>query len=120
MPLLDPPAASGGADLELVDLVLRLLEHLAAQRTPRGVSEVARELCISKPRAHRHLRALVQRGYARQDPRTDGYEIGVRVLALGESVRDRFDVAGAMRPVLGPLSEARASRSPPRRWSRGE
>ena len=106
MPLLDPPAASGGADLESVDLVLRLLEHLAAQRAPRGVSEVARELCISKPRAHRHLRALVQRGYARQDPRTDGYEIGVRVLALGESVRDRFDVAGAMRPVLGPLSEA--------------
>jgi len=103
--LRDPPAVTS-PDLESVDLVLRLLEHLAAQRGPRGVSEVARELCISKPRAHRHLRALVQRGYARQDPRTDGYEIGVRVLALGEAVRDRFDVASAVRPVMGPLSEA--------------
>ena len=103
--LLDaPPPAT--PDLESVDLVLRLLEHLAAYREPRGVSDVARGLGISKPRAHRHLRALVQRGYAWQDPRTDGYEIGVRVLALGEAVRDRFDVGAAIRPVMGPLREA--------------
>ena len=94
------------SDLESVDLILRLLEHLAAQRGPRGVTDVARELGISKPRAHRHLRALVQRGYARQDAATEGYEIGIRVLALGEAVRDRFDAAGAIRPVMGPLREA--------------
>jgi DNA-binding IclR family transcriptional regulator len=97
------PVAS---ELESVDLVLGLLEHLAASRGPRGVSEVARELGISKARAHRHLRALVQRGYARQDAATDGYEIGVKVLALGEAVRDRFDAAAAIRPEMGPLREA--------------
>jgi len=70
------------------------------------VTEVARELAISKPRAHRHLRALVQRGYARQDPSTERYEIGVKVLALGEAVRDRFDVAGAARPAMSLLREA--------------
>jgi DNA-binding IclR family transcriptional regulator len=104
--LLDPPVTAAPSDLESVDLILRLLEHLADAREPRGVSEVARELGISKPRAHRHLRALVQRGYARQDPRSDGYEIGVKVLALGEAVRDRFDVARAIRPVMGLLREA--------------
>jgi DNA-binding IclR family transcriptional regulator len=100
MPSAQPP------DLESVDLVLRLLEHLAASREPRGVSEVARELCISKPRAHRHLRALVQRGYASQHSGGEGYEIGVKVLALGEAVRDRFDAAAAMRPSMAPLREA--------------
>ena len=95
-------------DLESVELVLRLIELLASARHPKGVTEVARELAISKPRAHRHLRALVQRGYARQDPRTEGYEIGVKVLALGEQVRERFDVIGAMRPVMAPLREATA------------
>jgi DNA-binding IclR family transcriptional regulator len=104
--LAETPAPLASPDLESVDLVLRLLEHLAEQREPRGVSEVARGLSISKARAHRHLRALVQRGYARQDPRSEGYEIGIRVLALGEAVRDRFDVAGAIRPVMGPLREA--------------
>jgi DNA-binding IclR family transcriptional regulator len=104
--LLDTITPPSGTDLESVDLILRLLEHLAGSREARGVTEVARALGISKARAHRHLRALVQRGYARQDARTDGYEIGVKVLALGESVRDRFDVAGAIRPVMGPLREA--------------
>jgi DNA-binding IclR family transcriptional regulator len=103
---LDTLRTAQSPDLESVDLVLRLLEHLAASPAPRGVSEVARELCISKPRAHRHLRALVQRGYASQHAGGDGYEIGVKVLALGEAVRDRFDAAAAMRPSMAPLREA--------------
>ncbi len=98
--------ATSPSDLESVDLVLRLMEYLAGSRERRGVTEVARALGISKPRAHRHLRALVLRGYACQDPHSEGYEIGVKLLALGESVRDRFDVAGAIRPVMGPLREA--------------
>ena len=104
--LADPAPPAAASDLESVDLILRLLEHLAGARQPKGVTEVARALGISKPRAHRHLRALVQRGYARQDAGGEGYEIGVKVLALGEAVRDRFDVAAAIRPVMGPLREA--------------
>lgn len=97
-------APTASPDLESVDLTLRLVELLAESRSPRGVTEVARDLGISKPRAHRHLRALVQRGYARQDPRTEGYEVGIRVLALGEMVRDRFDLVTALRPVLNDLA----------------
>lgn len=89
-----------------MDLVLRLLELLAGSSHPMGVTEVARELEISKPRAHRHLRALVRAGYARQDARTEGYEVGVRVVTLGEQARERFDVMGAIRPVLPPLRSA--------------
>jgi len=104
--VIDRQAPATAPDLESVELILRLLELLAAARHPKGVTEVARELDISKPRAHRHLRALVQRGYARQDLRSEGYEIGIKVLALGEQVRERFDVVGAIRPVMGPLREA--------------
>jgi DNA-binding IclR family transcriptional regulator len=102
---LDQPRAVA-PDLDSVDLVLRLIELLAASREPRGVTDVARELGISKPRAHRHLRALVQRGYARQDPRTERYEVGIKLLVVGEAVRDRFDVMGAIRPSMAPLREA--------------
>jgi DNA-binding IclR family transcriptional regulator len=104
--ILDRPQAAGGSDLESVDLILRLLELLARSREPRGVSDVARELGITKPRAHRHLRALVQRGYACQDPRSEGYEVGVKVLALGEAVRERFDIVRAIRPQMALLREA--------------
>ena len=95
-----------GSGLSSVDLVLDLVELLAAAPRPRGVSDIARDLNISKARAHRHLRALVQRGYVRQDPETERYEIGVKLLALGEAVRDRFDVLTAMRPEMSRLREA--------------
>jgi DNA-binding IclR family transcriptional regulator len=95
-----------GSGLASVDLILDLMELLAAAPRPRGVSDIARDLSISKARAHRHLRALVQRGYVRQDPETERYEIGVKLLALGEAVRERFDVLSAMRPEMTRLREA--------------
>jgi len=92
--------------LESVDLVLDLIEHLAAAPGAVGVSEVSRALGISKARAHRHLRALVQRGYARQDAATERYEIGARLLPLGEMARERFGVLDAVRPEMARLREA--------------
>jgi DNA-binding IclR family transcriptional regulator len=97
------PAEPG---LASVDLVLTLMELLAAAQRPRGVSEIARELGISKARAHRHLRALVRRGYVRQDAASERYEIAVKLMVLGEAVRDRFDVLTAMRPAMAALREA--------------
>ncbi len=98
-----PPTEAG---LASVDLVLRLMELLAEAPRPRGVSEIARDLRISKARAHRHLRALVLSGYARQEVETGRYEIGVKLMVLGEAVRDRFDVLAAMRPEMARLREA--------------
>jgi DNA-binding IclR family transcriptional regulator len=99
-------AVSASSDLASVDVVLSLLELLAAAPRPMGVTEVAGALQLSKPRTHRHLRALVQRGYARQDPASGGYEVGVRVLTLGEAARERFDVMSAIRPVMASLRAA--------------
>src|SRR5271166_3053702 len=91
--------------LASVDLVLSLIELLAGSGRPRAMSDIGREMGISKARAHRHLRALVQRGYVLQDPDTERYEIGIKLLALGEAVRDRFDVLGATRPEMGRLRD---------------
>ncbi|HEY2482194.1 MAG TPA: IclR family transcriptional regulator [Caulobacteraceae bacterium] len=93
-------------NLASVDLVLTLMEVLAASPRPRGVSEIARELGLSKARAHRHLRALTSRGYVRQDPTSERYEIAIKLMILGEAVRDRFDVLTAMRPAMAALREA--------------
>jgi DNA-binding IclR family transcriptional regulator len=98
-----PPVEDAG--LASVDLVLSLIEKLAGSARPRGVSDLAREMGISKARAHRHLRALTQHGYVLQDAATERYEIGVKLLALGEAVRDRFDVLSATRPEMGRLRD---------------
>jgi DNA-binding IclR family transcriptional regulator len=103
--ILEKPLPADEAGLASVDLVLSLIELLAGSARPRGVSDIAREMGISKTRAHRHLRALTQHGYVLQDPETERYEIGVKLLALGEAVRDRFDVLSATRPVMGLLRD---------------
>jgi len=102
--LAEPSPTEAG--LESVDLVLRLMELLAHAARPRGVTEIARELAISKARTHRHLRALVRHGYARQEADTERYEVAVKLMLLGEAVRDRFDVLAAMRPEMALLREA--------------
>jgi DNA-binding IclR family transcriptional regulator len=92
--------------LASVDLVLNLVEYLAVNGRSHAMTDIAREMGISKARAHRHLRALVQHGYVRQDRVTERYEAGVKLLSLGEAVRDRFDVLSAARPEIGRLRDA--------------
>lgn len=98
-------SARPAAGLESVELTLRLIELLASASCAKGVTEVAGDLGISKPRAHRHLRCLVDLGYARQDPYTEGYEIGARVLALGNAARARYELIELLRPVMLRLSQ---------------
>jgi DNA-binding IclR family transcriptional regulator len=100
------PLPAGESSLASVDLVLALIELLARSARPRGVSDIARALGVSKSRAHRHLRALVAHGYARQGASGEAYEIAVKLMVLGEAVRDRFDVLSAMRGPMARLREA--------------
>jgi DNA-binding IclR family transcriptional regulator len=109
--MLAIPADSDQHDesgLASVDIVIGLLELLAAAPAARGVSDIARAIGTSKPRVHRHLRALMERGYVRQDPVTERYEIGVRLLVLGGAVADRFDVLTAARAEIAQLRDASA------------
>lgn len=100
---LERPSEEQG--LASVDLVLGLIERLARFKGPHALSEIARQMGISKARAHRHLRALLQHGYVLQDRTTERYEIGTKLLALGEAVRDRFDVLAAAQPEMGRLHD---------------
>ena len=77
-----------------------VLELLAASARPVGVTEIARTLSLSKARVHRNLRALVDRGYARQDADTDRYSAGIKLVVLGEAVREQFNVGAAARPEM--------------------
>jgi DNA-binding IclR family transcriptional regulator len=91
--------------LESVDLVLAMLELLAASDGPRALGDIARSLLISKPRAHRHLRALILNGYVHQDI-DDRYWLGARLIQLAESARSKLNLAVAARPTMAALRDA--------------
>lgn len=91
--------------MQASDITLRMLEHLALESEPRGVTELAEALGLAKTTAHRHLRTLVERGFARQHAGTQRYEPGIKLFQLGERLRERFTLGRAAREVMQRLRD---------------
>jgi DNA-binding IclR family transcriptional regulator len=93
------------AGTSTLDLALRVLDFLSRQSEPMGLGEIALEFSASKATVYRHLVTLQRHGYVRQDHQTGRYEVGVKLLVLGEAVRARFDVVANSRPALMSLRD---------------
>jgi DNA-binding IclR family transcriptional regulator len=100
------PSARIKAATGTVDLSLFLLEHLVASHKPVGISDLARTFNSTKPTIYRHIQALVKHGFARQDKETNRYEAGIKLLVLGESLRERFNIVALARNAMSMLREA--------------
>ena len=89
-----------------VDLSLRLLEYLVASPRPVGVTDLAKIFESSKATIYRHMQALLKHGFARQDEETNRYGAGIKLLVLGETLRERFNILTAARSEMAMLREA--------------
>ena len=79
---LDEPSAEAPAGGVLaIQLVLSILENLAKNDTV-GVTELSKSLGTTKARVFRHLRTLVDHGYADQDTDSERYSAGPRLVGL--------------------------------------
>jgi DNA-binding IclR family transcriptional regulator len=83
-----------------LDLALRILEHLAHRSHPASLGAIAKEFLASKATVYRHLQALVQQGFVHQDEHSGDYEVGIKLVVLGEAARVRFDIVRAGRDEL--------------------
>lgn len=103
MPRIDGPVRGEG--LQAVNMALQILEHLAAQRGAMGVTELARVMQTTKSRMHRHLRTLIEGGYVVQSLESEKYRIGSRLLTLGRTVAEHFDLARTAREEMRDLRD---------------
>src|SRR3977135_4593969 len=83
-----------------LDLALRVLEHLAHRSHSMSLGAIAKEFSASKATVYRHLQALVQQGFVHQVEQSGNYEIGIKLVVLGEAARGRFDIVRAGRDQL--------------------
>jgi DNA-binding IclR family transcriptional regulator len=89
-----------------IDRALAVLDLMATtDRADLGVSEIARELGLSKAVVHRVLVTLVARDYLRVDPTSRRYGLGPRTLVLGSAYLARLDLRNLALPRLQELSE---------------
>ena len=102
----DEKPTSGPALLESVEMVFRLLDELTAARRPLGVTELAQQLQTAKPRTYRHLASMRQLGILEQDPTTEKYMLGSRLVAYGEAAGEQFDLRAIADPYLTRIRDA--------------
>ena len=85
--------------VQAVQLVLEVLEHLAKQEVA-GVTEIANALGSTKARVHRHLRTLVNAGYAVQETGGERYCAGPRLVVLAQMLAIENSLTSVARPVM--------------------
>jgi DNA-binding IclR family transcriptional regulator len=103
MPRIAGP--SGGDGVQAVLLALRILEAMAAQRGPVGITELATALGTTKSRIHRHLQTLLQQGYVARDGDTERYVIGAALVALSYQAGENVDLGSAARQAMVELRD---------------
>jgi len=99
-------AASANAGTESAGRVADVLALFTAGPAALGVSEIARELGLSKAVVHRILQSLASRSFVEADSQTRGYRLGPAAVALGARALRDLDLRRAASPVLQRLREA--------------
>jgi DNA-binding IclR family transcriptional regulator len=85
---------------QVLERTFGILEVFTETRPEWSTTQVARELDLPVPTAHRILAALKRLGYVSQDEQSRRFRLGVAALSLGERARTLAD----LRPVaIGPL-----------------
>lgn len=84
---------------------LRMIEALARSERPRGVTDLAAELSLTKSNVHRLLTTLQSHGYVQQHPHTANYELTTKIWQLGTHVIGRTSLIGAAQLPMSQLAE---------------
>ncbi len=101
--MTEPKETTG---VQAVLFALEILEHVAVQREPVGVTAIADHFGTNKSKVFRHLRTLAQQGYVVQDEASERYRVGARMVALGHAVHDSVDIVREADPVMRKVRNA--------------
>jgi IclR family transcriptional regulator, pca regulon regulatory protein len=85
---------------------LAILASFRSERPLLGVSELGRDVGLSRSTTHRYVATLVALGYLQQDPVSRKYRLGSRVLDLGFSAINSMELREVAGPHLRELSDA--------------
>jgi IclR family acetate operon transcriptional repressor len=99
----DGSTAPQGSGVQSLERALDILELLTRSEGELGVTEVGTALGLPNGTAHRLLATLTRRGYARQNPETRKYALGIKAFTLVSAAQERLGPLA--RPFLTELME---------------
>ena len=106
-PICQGPGPKGETPLiEVLHRAVAVLDVLRSADEGLSIRQVAQRAQLSKSTVQRLLRELVELDLAAQEPRTGGYRLGPRTLALGSAYQRRLDVRQVALPHMTALRDA--------------
>ena len=101
------PAAQEAAELRVksVGITLDVLEAVAFAGRDMGVTELARELGVTKATIFRHLKTLLDRGYIAKTANTSRYRLGIKSHLLGRMASASIDLLAAAEHAMQDLRD---------------
>jgi DNA-binding IclR family transcriptional regulator len=102
----EAPRLSEVAGAQTISRAIHVL-RLIATHAPDGMRlvDVARQMGLERPTAHRLLKALTAEGMAVQDAATRRYSLGPLLFELGILATHRFNLKEVSQPVVAQLAE---------------
>jgi DNA-binding IclR family transcriptional regulator len=100
--MAEEPRAGSARPVGSVARAIAVIDALAANPDGLGVNEVARQIEVNPSTASRLL-ATLELGGIVQRTRSGPYQLGLRLVALADTVLDALDIPELARPVLRSL-----------------
>ncbi|ABB14375.1 MULTISPECIES: IclR family transcriptional regulator [Carboxydothermus] len=91
--------------IQSVDRALRILDTFSLKEKELGVTEIANRLGLHKSTVFGLLRTLEHWGYVEQNQVTGKYRLGLKLLELGNRVKEGLDLRAVALPFLQDLVE---------------
>lgn len=85
--------------------LLTIIEYLAEQAEPVRLMDIARDLNMNSSTVLRFLTALIDTGYAKQEPESARYSLTYKLCVLGNKVSSHISLRDIAHPYMTELSE---------------
>jgi DNA-binding IclR family transcriptional regulator len=91
--------------IEILDVALNALEAMAFNEEEfHSPASLARKLNINRSRLFRILKTLERRGYAKCDPKTGYYRLGLNFVSLGQKIQEHLSLRREAEDLLDKLA----------------
>jgi len=88
-----------------VKKALSILYVLAEEKEALGLAELAKKLGLNRSTAYRLVLALTEGGFVKQDPATQKYALGLKIVELAGDILNKMEIREVARPYLKRLME---------------
>ncbi len=85
---------------------LDILEAFAEGDHMLGITDLSKRLGLAKSTVYNLVSTLKYRGYIEEDPMTNRYSLGVRLLELSQAVRANVEIRDRAAPLLRELAQS--------------